>query len=479
MAQWNKLQTYVKPVLKTMGDGVNEGLPPFSITDSQQSYARNMDARNYPANSVMPGRSTFTTASSDLLSGFSSDAYGLGERNNQYVHCVAGNTWAYWNPATTAWVEVTTSLSGTGDANIQDFVTGTYRYTVLCNGTDKVYFPSTSTALTYSDTNMPASNLFTVHDGRIYVWKDATLSFCALQETTDWSTVNDSGSITVTNARGTGTAIVEFANYVLAFTEHSMHQLAGSGPDDYQLIDIEGGVGCIANKSLVKCNRMLYWVGWDGIYRTDSTLSMTKLSDRVQPYIDGINADYKAGIAAGSIGDIVYISIPYGATATGNNLTLKYDSKYDVWNIEDEGFKAFVTIGRDLYGLKYGGQLVKVRDTAVVTNCGTPIEWSFITKAFTGEGFDNKKSIQSMELLCDMTTDSTAFTVGVSTLLNETDSTVFHTLYECDASSEVQTPKIVLPCTEIQNANWYKLRFAGSGPVTIYQLQQKIRERVV
>lgn len=469
MAQWRPVQKNMKTLIQHLGDGVNEGYPDFDIKDSEASYSRNMDSYNYPAASVMPGRSTVTSVSTA--------PFAIGERANSVLHTREGNTWKYWDTATTAFVDVTTGLTGSAGGMFGDFVTGTYRRTIYMNGTDKVYFPSTSTALSFSDTNMPLSDKFCVHKGRVYVAKSATVSYCGLNNSTDWTTANDSGSITITNARGDLSGIYEFNNYVLTYTEYSMHMLMGSGPSDYELIDIEGGVGCISQASLIKSSRILYWMGYDGVYRTDGSMSVSKISDRVRPYVEGINMTYRTGICSGAIGDFVYFSIPYGSTATSNNLTLKYDSKNNVWNIEDEGFKSFVTFANTLYGLKSDGQIRKVRDTSVVTNAGTAIDWSFITKGFTDRSFDSRKSLNALALSYNMTTNCSALSVEVSTNIDSNSSGNFTEIATLSASSDTQNSKIILPVNQIQNANWYRVRFAGTGPADIHALEKTIRER--
>jgi len=140
MVMWNSVSNQVKTVQSAFGGGENNGLPPFDIADDETMYSRNMDSWKYPAAAVRPGRSTYATA-------FTSGVSGIGQRNNQYLHAVDGNTWKYWDPATTAFVPLTTTLTAASTAEIAEFVTGTARYTILMNSTQKLIWDGTSTAL--------------------------------------------------------------------------------------------------------------------------------------------------------------------------------------------------------------------------------------------------------------------------------------------------------------------------------------------
>ena len=302
MAYWEGVGSKKKEV-QVQFDGINTGLPAMKIKDSELTYLRNMDSREWPSITVRPPRSTYGLVNSTTVN-------ALGQRNNQYLHVVEGNTWKYWNPSTNAYVNLTTTLSST-EAEIGEFATGTNRYTLLMNSTQKLIWDGTSTALVLGTSDTPLTKIFAVHKGRIYAARDNDIKYCALNKTTDWATANDAGSIDVTRAKGPIIAMCEYNDFVIVWTEYSMHELHGTGPYNYDLIDIEGGIGCISNRSVAVCRGRLYWLWYDGVYEYNGA-SPVKISDPVRHYIENIFSNSKTKCVVGSSGDYLYLAIPYG-----------------------------------------------------------------------------------------------------------------------------------------------------------------------
>jgi hypothetical protein len=458
-----------KVVLNTFGDGINTGLPPFQIGESEATYLRNMDSREYPAATVRPPRSTYATV-------LSTNVNALGQRNNATLHVVDGNTWKYWVPASSTYTTVTTSLTSTETGEFAEFATGTERYTLFMNSTQKKLWDGSSTAIDLGDANTPFTKIFTVHKGRIYAARDNDIKYCALNKTSDWTTADDAGSIDITRAKGPITGLYEYNDFVIAWTEFSMHELHGTGPDNYELIDIEGDVGCISDRSIIRCNRRLYWLWHDGVYEYDGS-SPVKVSSPVDDYISSINFDYKEKCVAGAIGDFLYLSIPYGSGVTQNNLILKFDTRLRKWFVETGNFIDFVTIGNALYGVDTNGQIWNMRDTSATEglDSATPISWEFITKPFNEKAIAERKTVYEMYLVADVSTGSTSFTIGYSTNVENNDSTSFTTLVSVSGSSNVQNQRIQVPLAQINDVNWYRLRFAGTGQATIHYLQKNMR----
>ena len=466
MAYWNNLRYQVKKIHNTFGNGINTGLPPFEIGEDELMYLRNMDSREYPAATVRPPRSPYATTLTT--------PNALGQRNNEYLHVVDGNTWKYWNPASTAFVNLTTSLSST-EAEIGEFATGTNKYTLLMNSTQKLIWDGTSTAINLGTIDTPLTKIFTVHKGRIYAARENDIKFCALNKTSDWTTANDAGSIDITRAKGNISGMTEYNDHVMAFTEYSMHELFGTGPPNYELIDVEGEVGCISARSITKGNRRLYWVWFDGVYEYDGA-SPVKISDAVNEYIQNITPAHKAKIVSGSIGDFLYIAIPYNSTV--NNLVLKFDTRLRKWYVEDGAFVDFVTIGNVLYGVDSAGQIWNMRNTSATegVDSATPISWSMITKPFNENAVAEQKAVTEMSLVVDRSISSTSFTIGYSTNVENNDSTSFITIVsDVPASSNIRKTRVQLPLSALQNVDWYRLRIAGTGQATVHSLQKNLR----
>jgi hypothetical protein len=459
---WKQPNLKAETVLQSLGDGENSGLPPFQIGDSEATYSRNTDSREYPAFASRPARSTFTTALGNIN--------GLGQRNNQYLHVLTSNSWKYWNPATTAFVDITTGLSN-AEGEIGEFNTGVAKYSILMNSTQKKIWDGTSTATELGTTDTPYTNMFAVLKGRIYALTGRLIKYCALNLPNNWSKANDSGSITITQALGDGTGICEFNDVIIVFTEHSMHELHGTGPSNYVLIDVEGGIGCISHKSIAKVNNRLYWAWYDGIYEYDGS-SPRKVSHQMDHYFDNLNTAYKTSIATDGVGDFLYVSIPY-VSGTGNNIVLKYDTRRNKWYPETGNIPYLQKIQNTLYGVDSTGQTWNMRSTAV-TDAGTAISWEWISKPFNDGAIKQKKTVEDLYVVADLSTNSTSFTVSYSTHTSNNDSSSFTTLTSLSGSADAQNTRVQVPLTGLQNTNWYRLRLNGSGPAVVHYLEKDV-----
>jgi hypothetical protein len=423
-----------------------------------------VDAERWPAVAVRQGRSVSSTAQS-------TSPWGLGQRDESQIHSVYNNTWRYTSPGSSTWTDVTTTLASGAPAYFGEFVTGAARYTICMNGTQKKIWDGSSTCGDFGDSTTPASPLFTVHAGRVYVLSGATLAFSALNLPNDFTTADDAGYISITRAKGAGTAVAAYGGTVVVWTANSMHELRGTGPFNYQLAEVEGGVGCVSQASVVHCSGLLYWLAHDGLYQYGGGMPR-RVSDRVKAYVEAIPDTQKAKCAGGAIGQHIYWAIAYGSSATQNNLVLHFDTRYGTWFVESGYFVRFVTIANGLYGVDKDGVIWKLRDGT--TDGGTAIDWSYITKAFQEKPQAAKRSVRDMYAVVSFTSDST-FTIGYSTNVENNDSTSFKTLSAgISGSSNTQEAHVRIPTSDLGDVNWYRLRFAGSGPATLHHIVKKV-----
>lgn len=464
MAQWQATRFEKKQIINQFGDGINTGVPPFNIKESELTYVSNMGSQDYPAISSRYGRTLFSS-STDFTP--LTIPNGIGEKNNSQLHAIDGNTWKYWTGS--AWSNLTTTLSST-EAEIKDFATGTARYTILMNSTQKFYWDGTSTALVLGDANTPFTKIFTVHKGRIYASSNNTIKYCALNLINDWTTANDSGSITITNARGNITGLTEYNDKVIAFTEYGMHELYGDDPTNFELVDIEGEVGCISDRSIVKCNQKLYWAWIDGIYEYNGA-SPLKISTPVDSYIKNISYSNRTKVCSGSIGDFLYISIPNSADS--NNMLLVYDTVNKKWFTETGTISDFITIQNALYGVNSAGTINNIRSTNYNDN-STAISWELITKPFNAGSVSQKKTLSDISLIYNGEASAT-MNVGYNTSVSSTNFTSLATSTDFTMDGTEQNQKLLIPTTDLQNVDWFKLQIKGSGKTTIHSLETNYR----
>lgn len=411
-----------------LNGGENTYFPAFDIDKSESTYSRNLSSRAFPSMTVREGRQNAFTAATT--------PYTIGQRDNTYPHIQDGTDWKRWSG--TAWVVVQSGLTG-AVGKFLEFNTQVDRFTILVNGTNKYAWNGT-TVTTLTDA--PATNLYTVDDYRLYALMGTELKCSALGSITDWSTADDADSLTLTSAKGTGTALTSYNDVVIAWTEQSMHVLYGNDPYDFYINDpIDDG--CISDRSVIEHRGKLYFLDF-GAFKVYTGGKPKEMSQKIKTYLDDINLTYKSKCVSGKHGKYIYLSIPYGSTATANNLTLEYDAELDVWNPHSVGYVDFTNIGEHLYGIDSTGALWDVNSGTA--DQGTAIAWSRITGAWYN-GTSKRKVISELYMTIDLPVAST-FKIYYSTTVDGDD---FALLYTATASATEQNTRVQIPTAILQN----------------------------
>ena len=435
-----------------LGEGINTYGTPF-IKEGEARDSRNVSSRLSPALSVRPGTDDAFTAITT--------PNALGQRNNLYPHVQDGTTWKRWDGS--VWQTVQAGLTS-AVGKIIEFATGTTLYTILANGTNTYSWNGTTSA---SIAAAPTSKLYAAHKGRLYTLLGKELKFSALNLITDWTTVLDAGSISITNAQGDGTAIKEFNDMIFVWTEQSMHKLLGTGPLNYELVDVSED-GCISDRSVVEVNsdnaKALYFMDykWIKVYTNGTS---QRISHAVKTFIDGIALTYKTKICAGKNGKYLYWAIPYGAV-TENNIVLEYDTDLKIWNVHSLAISQFVTIGEKCYGVSPTGVIYDMENG--LTDNGTAIVW-YRTSGVINKNSLRSKTVGSIPVVFDLPIGST-MTLSVSKTVDGNDFVLVQTF---TASAAEQRVDVYLD--DIESCEWYRLRFDGTGPATIFYIGDDLR----
>jgi hypothetical protein len=468
---WNSLKGTMKTMTNTFGSGVNTFLTPLEIADGELTDCLNVCSDRYPAICTRPDRIPLSSAISSTV------CNGLGGYASTSLMVLDGIFWKRWDAGTSNYVTISSSLSST-EGNFQEFAGGTFRRALMCNSSQHLYWDgsTSSTAINISsDTNMPFTKLFAVHKGRIYALASNNVSFCGLNNSTDWTTANDAGLITVTKSIGTGTAIFAFSNHVIIWSLNSMHELYGTGPSDYELIDVTGDIGCVGQKTICEVNGKLFWLDFTGIYQYTGGTPQ-KISNKVQKWISGINWTYKDLICAGSKNNKLYMSIPYGSTQ--NNLILVYDTAKDIWDIQDGNFNHCTNINDTLYASQTtSGRVWNMESTARTgADNGTAISWNFETKAYN-EGVLGRHSMGRMFVTHE---GSSSATMGISYTSNAGSTNGYVSLVassDVTIDSETEIHESIIPGGTLSNLDFYKLKFSGTGNVAVHSVHKNMRIR--
>lgn len=463
---WNKVQYKNKVIMSRFGEGIDTFFSEFD-NPSHAVESQNLSTRKYPGFSVRAGRSHYA----ELLS----VPNAIGQRANEYLHVVDNTVWKYWNGA--AYVTVKDSLSSL-KGNFGEFSTDVERFTIYSNGVDRYAWNGT---IVSELNNAPTSKIFISHKGRLFWAKDASIVFSALNLINDYSSGGPAGSglINITQAKGDITSLAIFNNVKIAFTEYGMHALYGIDPETFELTDIEGSIGNISHKSTTTTDKRLYWVWYDGVYEYDGSVPI-KVSEPhgdngvtggVTKYMKNINFDYKEKIVSAALGDVLYISIPYG-NVTENNLLLVFDTNLRKWNIHNGNFIDFISIKDKLYGLDASGRIWNMVDGTV--DEGSPIYWYYITKLFNDDVVSQKKVVSNLWMVIDLPAGS-SFGIYFSQISRIDE---FELLKIFSTNSEIQNTKIFIPITRLQNVDWYRFKFVGSGQCTVHFMEKNIRVKV-
>lgn len=464
MAYWGRAISHTKQIEEAIspGDGVNTFNTPFEIKPSEAVSSLNTSNRQYPALTVRPGsEAMFGTAASPLTT-----PYGSGSYNSTFPVFAHGTVLRIW--VSTTFFQIASGLTG-AKTKILEFNTQDTKHIVFTNGTDKKYW----TGSVLGDiTDGPATKLYAVDDFRLYALKNRTIYNSAAGSITDWTTVDDAGENVCVGMKGTETALVTYNDSVIAFSDQTMHVLNSNSPLDNLPLSDPIPVGCVSDRSTAIVNGMLYFLDY-GKYKAYSGGYPFDVSRNVKGYLENINYAYMENICAGIWGKYIYLSIPYGATQTTNNITLEYDTELGKWYPWNMGFESFYNLGEDLFGVTVGG-VVKKLNTGTADDT-TAIAWEFTTGAKMGTPVRSKKVISDIWAIIDLPIGST-FTVSYSTAVDSGSFTLLKT-YTPDALE--QSTRLQIPTSILQNIPWYRLKLAGAGPCTIHYLEiySRIKKR--
>ena len=303
------------------------------------------------------------------------------------------------------------------------------RYIIIATD-NKRYILTDITETAIEEAEDVHTGIVACHKNRLWIAEGTSLKFSKLREYSDFDASDGTaGEINVTNAHGNITAIIPYDGKLIIFCEYSWHVLYGGSPDaevdQFSLIDMDDGIGCISDKAVTICNRRLYFMDSDSsIYQYNGS-SLIKISepygsDNYASYggIKGVHINpFRLGkICMSSFDSYLYISFTRGIEADALNDTLAvYDTNNRLWWLEDGEFEqltkwetsAFSGRTDHLLGAKYNGDILILNrlqktDTDIVFNAETrhfdevQIEYSFETKTWMLGTIKQKKTLTNV-----------------------------------------------------------------------------------
>jgi hypothetical protein len=436
----------------------------FSIEENYMVSNKNISTKKFPTASTREGYSLLGSVFS-----VTGETSGLGTWKDSELQAIISGSWKKWNGAT--WTTLVSGLNASAKWSFTNFKGNFADVSLIgANGVDpvKVYNGTTVSNLA----NAPAGMNYVVgHSNRLYGAVGSTLHYSALRIPTDWNTVDQSGVIIIENNGGEKiTSVISGPQKINVFMNHSMHELYGTGPKNYQLQIISDAIGCVSHQSAITIAGTLYFLSHDGLYRYNGGSVPTKeFSLSVQAIIARVNPQAWNKVVAGTDGERYYISLPLDAALTPN-ITLEYDPMFDTWNIWDFGFipSAYARIEETMY---VGGTVDRVVKMGGTTDFNAPIPYSMETKPFSNASLAAENRLYRLWIVADVPIGSTLI-VSISSDDNDNSWTIVRTV---SADENVQASSIMVPVTQAFHHKFVRIKLEGVGPVTIHEITRQER----
>jgi len=470
MAMWKESNYKSKTVQVSFSGGENTFLPSYKIDDSESSESRNFSSENYPSLSVRQDRLNNLAFGGGAIATISSP--NTITKSGVNFHYVDNGIWKYSNNSDVIQTIVDPSASGTGTKLLPYTDASGSSKTAFLSVTKLYYGITTATQVT--DFAVYPTYDIAYHKRRFFVVSYNKISYSALNDITNW-TGTGSGSISTTSK--SDTACVSYNNKLNVFGKFSMQELYGTGPDDFQLIDISNKIGCMSNKSYAELDGVLYFMSGDGfIYQYNGAGLPVKISEAVEYYLKNASYLYDVNtshlVSMGTYNKKIYVSFAYGSSETDNNLTLVYDTYFKKWNVEDIGIRAFCNADTKLVGLTVGGLTIDMSsNTATGKDYGTTdISAYFISKNFMHDTLSRKKTLSDLWVLFDAS-PSGSLKISISTNIVP----AFTQVYDSGTlTGSYYNQRVLIPVSQIQNVEWYRFKFETTGHVVIHYLEKNI-----
>lgn len=379
------------------------------------------------------------------------------------------------------------------------------------------------------DSNDLNYGILECHKNRLFVANGTSLKFSHLREydnfeINDDDVENTAGEINITNAKGKIVAIKPYDGKLIIFCERSWHILYGSSPnpevDQFALVDMDDGIGCISNKTVNICDRRLYWMDTDTtIYQYNGSyinrVSEPYGSDNYASYggIKGIGIHMPSlhEIRMASYDSRLYVIVRrdplYGAL---NDTALVYDTRNRIWWIEDGAFAEICRLDVDtktsaysrsdfLIGAMYNGDLVIMNTEPIgkdlLFNLETrecdyiDIKYGFETKTWLLGSVKHKKTLTNVWFQADA--DAKVYVSDHWTDVNPwgavpDDDYIKIGELKGSSSHSMERPsryfhegterqRLIVPRMYMQKVNALSIRVEGSGNAQFYLLEKEWR----
>lgn len=460
---WGDIAGILEPQIIRSFMGVST-LDKFSIQDNYLVTNENMSTDKFPSATTRKGYTD--------LGSVTGETAGLGVWKETQLQGIVNGVWRKWDG--TSWTGLWSGLDVVAKWSFTNFKGDFTDISLIgANGIDpvKVYNGTSVSNLA----NAPAGLNYVVgHSNRLYGAVGSNLHYSALRKATDWNTVDQSGVIVVENNGGEQiSSVVNGIDKINVFTPHSMHELYGTGPSNYQLQLISDEIGCVSNQSAITIGGALYFLSHDGLYRyAGGSMPSKDFTLPIQAIMDRVNAKAWKNVIAGTDGERYYISLPLDNDQYPS-LTLEYDPRFDTWNIWGFNFvpTAYARIAETMYVGASSSRVVKMGGTS---NGGSNILWNMETKPFASSSLAADNRLYRLWVVATVPIGST-LKVSISNEDNPVGVLDWELIHTVTADVDVQAQPIIIPVNQSFRHKFVSIRLEGSGPVTIHEITRQER----
>jgi hypothetical protein len=322
---------------------------------------------------------------------------------------VIGRTWSTtktytWTPTTTGDFEFRVSVRKQGQTLVEGFYS-LPKYIVKPQEDPEDKQIATSTINT--------CNRILLHWNRLIIYGDTTnkdvIYISHLNKPEYFPTLN---SLQFTNDRQEGlTALVQFRDNIVAFTNTSIQALYGKSPQDYRRVVLNTAIGCMAPKSARVMGNYITFLSYEGVHVLKS-LGMSEDRMNVEPIDTNVKDEIQ--ITSNAVGEV--FENQYHIVFPDQQKRMRFYYERGVW-VKDTSTKfnygRMAVLDGDLYAYDNLGAKVYRYDETVYTDDGYVYEDRVETKYHDFKEQYKMKKIRELQFITTALDTSTAITVDI------------------------------------------------------------------
>lgn len=404
----------------------------------------------------------------------SGKATGLGVYNDAEIHMVAGGVWSKFGTETLA-----TGLNTEAEWRFCNFQGNFPQLNLLAvNGIDVPRKYNGSTVSTWANVPSGGMKYIDAHDRRIYGVIGNFVHYSSLNKAEDWVDPDvyvGAGAMSVDTPDGEDINGIAAGNrHLMVFKPSSFHELWGTAPYNYQMETIATDIGLLNQKCVTVMGDMPFWMDRNGVYQYGGSRPRD-ISLPVKDYIRAINPALSRYASAGSDGSHLYFSIPTSASPYPD-MTLEYHKDFQIWTVwRDVSPLAYANYANGMYFANYnsGSNTTTIATKGGTTDFGNAIAWEWVSPPFGGGSLAQKLRWYRLWYVADVPVGSTLNVYVSPSAEGDTD---WKLVKAVNGASGKQTARVIVPIDQLANANWLRVRFTGTGPATVHELDYQQRE---